>query len=222
MIHRHHVVAIAAVAACLAVATPAAAVDVPHVFEDGTVVSAAEMNANFAALVTELSAALERIEALEAAVDRRLGVIRAVGTDQGVNTSASPYTVDTMLTVETAHPAALVVDYSFSCTAFSGSQYTRWRIFPRVNGEDAPRFFSTGLDRANYTQPSGGSGGPSVVVPVEAGEHSIGYTAERQFGDSSLDCGIHVAVVVLPRQPAADPAAAQTFTAPDRRDGEER
>jgi hypothetical protein len=151
------------------------------------------VNENFATLGTELSAALERIAALEAA-----------------------------LTVETARAAWLVLDYAFSCTGFFGEQYTRWGIFPRVNGENYPRFFSKGLDRENYAIPSGGSGGYSVVVPVDAGVHEIGYMAERQFGDSSLDCGIFIAVVVLPRDSREPEGVTPAFAVPRTNGGEER
>jgi hypothetical protein len=124
-------------------------------------------------------------------------LVRGASASDVVNTTTSPHPAN-LFTVSAPREGGLLVNIAFACNSASGSTDTRWSIITRVDGagEGLDTFLT--FPHAALQSTPGDSTSLTAFVPVNAGDHIIGYNAFRESGDGSLNCNISVSSLFVP------------------------
>jgi hypothetical protein len=126
-------------------------------------------------------------------------LVRATSATTTTNTSTTPTTNASVISgFVTPKQGGLLIEVSFSCASFSGAANSVWNIQPTVDGVSKGLAGVLLFAQANVTGDPFDSVSVPVFVPVAAGTHTVGFTATRTTGDSSLDCNINVSALFVP------------------------
>ena len=124
-------------------------------------------------------------------------LVRGASASDFVNTTTSPHPAN-LFTVSAPREGGLLVNLAFSCNSASGSTDTRWSIITRVDGAGQGNDTFLTFPHAALQSTPGDSTSFTAFVPVNAGDHIIGYNAFRESGDGSLNCNISVSSLFVP------------------------
>lgn len=124
-------------------------------------------------------------------------LVRGASASDVVNTTSSPHAAN-LFTVSAPREGGLLVNLAFSCNSASGSTDTRWSIITRVDGAGQGNDTFLTFPHAALQSTPGDSTSFTAFVPVNAGDHIIGYNAFRESGDGSLNCNISVSSLFVP------------------------
>lgn len=164
----------------------AAAVTIPNVFTSGTSISSSQVNANFSALGTAVTAA-----------ESTLANIRMIAKNSGaVNSGTATSAAATLLNFTAPSSGNMLYTLNFTCASFSGASNTRWDIFPVTDGLNGPRQMVLFFPNSTFS-PRGDSATISQLVSLTQGAHTFGYSA-TQNGTGSLDCNITASGIFFP------------------------
>jgi hypothetical protein len=149
----------------------------------------------------------DKVDGLNAA-----DLIRGAGDTSFINDIAanSPVSDDAVTSIEAPTDGGLLINLEFGCRSAAGTTNTVWFIQPTVDGVAATAARTVvDFHHADLSSDPYSAAGSTAFVPVSAGSHDVGYVANLQFGDGSLDCDINETAAFMPFDSAgATPASA--------------
>jgi hypothetical protein len=127
-------------------------------------------------------------------------LVRGASAMGGVNATTTPAAAN-LLSASAPGQGGLLINLDFACMSAQGTTDTRWDIDLRVDGASPLGVFGNaplGFPHAALQSNPLDSTSVTAFVPVNAGNHTIGYNARRTAGDGSLDCNIFVSSLYVP------------------------
>ena len=127
-------------------------------------------------------------------------LVRGASAMGVVNATTSPAAAN-LLSASAPGQGGLLINLDFACMSSEGTTDTRWDIDLKVDGASPLGIFgNAGLGFPHAALQSNPLDSTSVTafVPVNAGNHTVGYNARRTAGDGSLDYNIFVSSLYVP------------------------